>query len=255
MSISIHAPSRERPLLLDGASVTVTISIHAPSRERPSYALALLLRGLISIHAPSRERREPIEGLTIGVSGFQSTLPHGSDSSVCLFCARHTDFNPRSLTGATERQNVAPCVIYISIHAPSRERRKSKTCVLNNCYFNPRSLTGATMHHSIFSWCRIISIHAPSRERRRLRLPYSPQHKFQSTLPHGSDLVIIFSALRRWNFNPRSLTGATLTDSHSIILLGISIHAPSRERRLPSHQSRCRTNYFNPRSLTGATTC
>ena len=165
-AISIHAPLRERrknPLPADCWSA---ISIHAPSRERPSYALALLLRGLISIHAPSRERREPIEGLTIGVSGFQSTLPHGSDSSVCLFCARHTDFNPRSLTGATERQNVAPCVIYISIHAPSRERRKSKTCVLNNCYFNPRSLTGATQVLRMDLQTKAISIHAPSRERR-----------------------------------------------------------------------------------------
>ncbi len=120
------------------------ISIHAPSRERPSYALALLLRGLISIHAPSRERRYIASNIGAGIKYF----------------------NPRSLTGATERQNGAPCVIYISIHAPSRERRKSKTCVLNNCYFNPRSLTGATT-------TAIVRISALLR--------------FQSTLPYGSD--------------------------------------------------------------------
>ena len=98
---------------------------------------------------------------------------------------------------------------------------------------------------------------------------------FQSTLPRGSDqLVIIFSVRLRWNFNPRSLAGATVWysiykhnkaisihapsrerpgDGYSALKFGsISIHAPSRERPI----SRCNPSYtsdFNPRSLAGAT--
>ena len=80
--------------------------------------------------------------------------------------------------------------------------------------------------------------------------------RFQSTLPHGSDLLLWVPVYPHCNFNPRSLTGATFIQQRIIdslvlfqstlphgsdtsILFGISplqiisIHAPSRERPLP----------------------
>ena len=76
---------------------------------------------------------------------------------------------------------------------------------------------------------------------------------FQSTLPYGSDGLATFSAIRCFNFNPRSLTGATATSLSAFLISLISIHAPLRER--PYHQNQIATGhyYFNPRSLTGAT--
>ena len=78
-----------------------------------------------------------------------------------------------------------------------------------------------------------------------------------------------------FNFNPRSLTGATNAVGQIVVKAVISIHAPSRERRdtysitidgvisihAPSRERRrwqsthYTTRHFNPRSLTGTTSC
>ena len=119
------------------------ISIHAPSRERPQYLPKASLHFGISIHAPSRERPLIIACQLLSIL-FQSTLPRGSDLN-CVYKSKHTldisihapsrerpsisftpfllrDFNPRSLAGATIRQNGRWSESDISIHAPSRER-------------------------------------------------------------------------------------------------------------------------------------
>ena len=97
-----------------------------------------------------------------------------------------------------------------------------------------------------------ISIHAPSRER-LLKLPIVKlKLPFQSTLPRGSDAKIFYAAYAFGYFNPRSLAGATNglvsysvpslfqstlprgSDASALSAnynLGISIHAPSRERQ------------------------
>ena len=75
-----------------------------------------------------------------------------------------------------------------------------------------------------------ISIHAPSRERRQLSTPILCEHQFQSTLPHGSDWLWLSKICLMLNFNPRSLTGATLMRPFLKQKTKISIHAPSRER-------------------------
>ena len=98
--ISIHAPSRERRHAAGGAAAGLQISIHAPSRERLSSAAS----------SPA-------------ASVFQSTLPHGSDQLKLFNPLHRQDFNPRSLTGATQ----------VIIH--------TSFCYM---HFNPRSLTGAT---------------------------------------------------------------------------------------------------------------
>ena len=55
------------------------------------------------------------------------------------------------------------------------------------------------------------------------------------------------------NFNPRSLTGATVYHhGRRVHTTSISIPAPLRERLKPRVKEKLRLN-FNPRSLTGAT--
>ncbi len=184
---------------------------------------------------------------------FQSTLPHGSDQygdttllpdyisihapsrerlNTLLRMDRQSNFNPRSLTGATSW--VWPSASFAS-------------------YFNPRSLTGATIRTRSVVLITVISIHAPSRERHYADKNRCRECEFQSTLPHGSDYCFGGHDLvwRNFNprsltgatfllstrcpcprhFNPRSLTGATMRVERAQNICQISIHAPSRERR------------------------
>ena len=151
-TISIHAPSRERHADTSDATSASAISIHAPSRERliPSvspYVIRLFQSTLphgsdwgtgqkkkgggISIHAPSRERR-PAVAMSKLILSFQSTLPHGSDIMQPKQTATIIDFNPRSLTGATQRTNNGEAHTDISIHAPSRERQHQNKILLHS---------------------------------------------------------------------------------------------------------------------------
>ena len=75
---------------------------------------------------------------------------------------------------------------------------------------------------------------------------------FQSTLPRGSDVGKRSERLLRYHFNPRSLAGATMLPFLCVANIGISIHAPSRER-LQALRKDGESHYFNPRSLAGAT--
>ena len=63
---------------------------------------------------------------------------------------------------------------------------------------------------------------------------------------------MISSCSSCWNFNPRSLAGATAYGPACAASLHISIHAPLRERPVAHHRRQQKHN-FNPRSLTGAT--
>ena len=210
MTISIHAPSRERPVCLsaligsfgifqstlprgsdtstnNNIDIVYPISIHAPSRER-------LFRGM----KDDRQRE------------FQSTLPRGSDRTIFLLASCVTYFNPRSLAGATMAKELIVDMLWD---------------------FNPRSLAGATMTGSgsasesatfqstlprgsdgavqTAPIALIISIHAPSRERQTANFQLSQQAQFQSTLPRGSDCTEEKLGTVQGYFNPRSLAGAT----------------------------------------------
>ena len=227
--ISIHAPSRERVGISSPITSREPFQSTLPHGSEPVKAPAADPRN-ISIHAPSRERHRfknsicftfnfnprSLTGATKALqlsseeAGFQSTLPHGSESTTndrrnatCNFNPRsltgaigqgdkviilHKYFNPRSLTGAIsfkifssssiKFQSTLPhgsegfsCVgfsnVGISIHAPSRER---------DMYWPTFAFLG-------------ISIHAPSRERIRRLIELLLFPLFQSTLPHGSDLL------------------------------------------------------------------
>ena len=206
----------------------------------------------ISIHAPSRERRQ--RETRYNLTGH---------------------FNPRSLAGATAEAERHIKNGSISIHAPSRERpsrlkpkmlrlsfqstlpRGSDSSLVKSGfvrrYFNPRSLAGATYYAVPYAQHTAISIHAPSRE----RLPHSVPptcvgFRFQSTLPRGSDQILLCRPAGRRHFNPRSLAGATSSRPLLRYAGQISIHAPSRERRTDDGDTHADGN-FNPRSLAGAT--
>ena len=160
----------------------------------------------------------------------------------------HAPSRERHQGGATYSQTQA-----ISIHAPSRERHGAKYKIPRYYHFNPRSLTGATIYgfsltgnHSLFQstlphGSDLFSSCAAAAEwhfnPRSLtgatgyNLFKSPTLEFQSTLPHGSDVIILWRQFAVLNFNSRSLTGATYSDNFLLVLLQISIHAPSRERR------------------------
>ena len=101
--------------------------------------------------------------------------------------------------------------MFISIHAPSRERRRGDPPASARMDFNPRSLAGATV---ILCACQRIN-------------------KFQSTLPRGSDPLDSLSSLIFLTFQSTLPRGS---DRALVIVLtvrqGISIHAPSRERPL-----------------------
>ena len=77
----------------------------------------------------------------------------------------------------------------------------------------------------------IISIHAPLRERRNttsrcLRINFISIHA-----PSRERLDVEMVLYLDFDFNPRSLTGATQGSSRHVVDEWISIHAPSRERR------------------------
>ena len=228
------------------------ISIHAPSRERQIHHHHQQYLGHISIHAPSRERH-PTHIQLRAYSIFQSTLPRGSDydsyhSDAVQVISIHAPSRERlqhRQQGQQRRQ--------ISIHAPSRERQVSQVKmedILKISIHAPsreRQVSQVKMEDILK-----ISIHAPSRERRSRSYGPFLREVFQSTLPRGSDfstekhlhIYIIFqSTLPRgsdaiqqllfrllYNFNPRSLAGATDTYGGMMAKTAISIHAPSRER-------------------------
>ena len=208
---------------------TISISIHAPLRERHRWLNCPGSVLLISIHAPLRERLRIYCNL-LYQRAFQSTLPCGSDSVYTVICFTNVHFNPRSLAGATGDQRRQQPQINISIHAPLRERPRQKFWFNFPNYFNPRSLAGATgimgfgkskfnisihaplrerqLGRAVSTVSEYISIHAPLRERLTHLSYTSLEGTFQSTLPCGSDHA-----------------GYSFQD-----LNVISIHAPLRER-------------------------
>ena len=211
-----HASSYFNPRSLTGATsstdvskISDNISIHAPLRERQCF---LLFR----THSPE----------------FQSTLPYGSDSRPLMFPRYPTIFQSTLPYGSDFAFLGEQAVLNISIHAPLRERRYEYLSQMpGNIQFQSTLPYGSDIVTIPMPKQILISIHAPLRERRFVRHFRFSVGTFQSTLPYGSDGSAARSVLMSFNFNPRSLTGAT---KHSI-------------------REICSYSYFNPRSLTGAT--
>ena len=75
-----------------------------------------------------------------------------------------------------------------------------------------------------------ISIHAPSRERRAAHTFFTRFADFNPRSLTGATLVLTLLMVDHSDFNPRSLTGATEFGDCYVTEIAISIHAPSRER-------------------------
>ena len=142
------------------------------------------------------------------------------------------DFNPRSLTGATVMviQDWHNAIV-ISIHAPLQERLRTGFPHRLHCYFNPRSLAGATVKLPLLSMRKAnfnprsltgatgsssrstqtdaISIHAPSRERQVLIQYLRGDINISIHAPSRERPVFLSAVIGQFDFNPRSLTGAT----------------------------------------------
>ena len=124
LTISIHAPSRERPTLKRSWSSSTAFqstlphgSDHGQTETEPTLRIfqstlphgsdnnhyGISYASSISIHAPSRERHKAIDK-KVFEKEFQSTLPHGSDGKL---------------------KTAKKIQLLISIHAPSRERPRS----------------------------------------------------------------------------------------------------------------------------------
>ena len=164
--ISIHAPLRERHTATLPNYQPTYISIHAPLRERRVSLRWHLVGVIISIHAPLRERLK-LSRCSRTFVGFQSTLPYGSDAGSFSFKIPCSNFNPRSLTGATTFLNKFFCLCRISIHAPLRERPVLQA--LQNGTINISIHAPLRERHKVVPALCIrnaISIHAPLRERR-----------------------------------------------------------------------------------------
>ena len=144
-----------------------------------------------------------------------------------------SNFNPRSLAGATGIYASLDWLENISIHAPLRERLQAYWLrIMTDDNFNPRSLAGATLcafiENSIKAYFNPRSLAGATATSENAGL----MSAFQSTLPCGSDSNLLAFALRH----------------------AISIHAPLRERPVKSTLFTYPL-YFNPRSLAGATVC
>ena len=99
------------------------ISIHAPSRERPLIALVLSAVAVFqSTHPRGSDLRNNININTVG--NFNPRSLAGATKPFIHYITSLTNFNPRSLAGATRCLSVKFCNLRISIHAPSRERPK-----------------------------------------------------------------------------------------------------------------------------------
>ena len=118
--ISIHAPLRERLSTINSGLSVGKISIHAPLRERPTTPAPS--NDAINFNPRSLAGATMIMELILDNVEFQSTLPCGSDNPGRRIYDRRLHFNPRSLAGATIFRHRDAITVFISIHAPLRER-------------------------------------------------------------------------------------------------------------------------------------
>ena len=123
-------------------------------------------------------------------SAFQSTLPCGSDAAPYCMIYHCSNFNPRSLAGATV-DFILPSLIIVfqsTLTCGSDAGRCSALPAVPN--FNPRSLAGATCAFS--AGCQPVPAFQstlPCGSDALRQLDYLALTIFQSTLPCGSDTI------------------------------------------------------------------
>ena len=187
LSISIHAPSRERlsrckskltslnfnPRSLTGATCTESCAGSDAGDFNPR-----------SLTGATQRQYAAVDDAT----AFQSTLPHGSDYAAMWTDEPLTGFQSTLPHGSDGAASCSPAGADISIHAPSRERREFLSilksdvkrfqstlphgsdidfyifgCILG--VFQSTLPHGSDSNMAVLADSRVISIHAPSRER------------------------------------------------------------------------------------------
>ncbi len=183
------------------------ISIHAPTRGATSPGEDSPLLNTISIHAPTRGATS-FRALQTFANGFQSTLPRGERLYVWVAGCTITYFNPRSHEGSDDKRFYKKEFQHISIHAPTRGATAIVPHVSKRFRFQSTLPRGERRVTARISWtCGEFQSTLPRGERHGGRERCTGNARFQSTLPRGE---------RR--------------ECQQIypILLGISIHAPTR---------------------------
>ena len=210
MSISIHAPSRERLTGSGSSSESATFQSTLPRGSD------ILQSWLGFPHKDFNPRS--LAGATLTqaamnglVEAFQSTLPRGSDKhSLCI------------VRTAVQFQSTLPRGSDFDRIGLTKSRY----------YFNPRSLAGATKATNIILALQLFQSTLPRGSDSKGRKVCKACVVFQSTLPRGSDCGSVFLADKHNKFQstlPRGSDARTMmTSRHRLI----SIHAPSRERLL-----------------------
>ena len=191
---------------------TTNISIHAPSRERHQLLTPILSGHQFQSTLPRGSDRI-LDFLMTAYPDFNPRSLAGATLSSIVNVWKPKNFNPRSLAGATRRKKKATPVFWdfnprslagatdqfysidlkvqISIHAPSRERRRIHFKLnLTSSKFQSTLPRGSDAELERAPLMILISIHAPSRER-----PQAEEKSYSRFL----------------DFNPRSLAGATFS--------------------------------------------
>ena len=140
------------------------ISIHTPSRERP-----------VAHHRRQQKHNfnpRSLTGATLAAyklllkSTFQSTLPYGSDPGFQREVILSDDFNPRSLAGATSLMCLSKRFGIFQSTLPRGSDPNLANCLLKSAPFQSTLPRGSDEKKSAPIPGLRISIHAPSRERR-----------------------------------------------------------------------------------------
>ena len=182
---------------------------HGSDPRRTPHTSANLI---ISIHAPSRERPSVNHFFIVFFWYFNPRSLTGATAVPQEARLCYINFNPRSLTGATYG---IPAYGYAGNDFNPRSLTGATQLLRLNLFrmadFNPRSLTGAT---SCCLFCKrshcLFQSTLPHGSDLICKAKESRYWTFQSTLPHGSDPPPTLTNSRdTLNFNPRSLTGAT----------------------------------------------
>ena len=117
----------------------------------------------------------------------------------------------------------------VSIHAPTRGATASRLQRQSACRrFNPRSHAGSDIQMCEFASKDGVSIHAPTRGATTNSPGKNIPLSFQSTLPRGERLNRKHMTGHLASFNPRSHAGSDETQPLLIMILAVSIHAPTR---------------------------
>ena len=96
--------------------------------------------------------------------------------------------------------------------------------------FNPRSLAGATPNFIVCYYTTVFQSTLPRGSDEFKDVNFYPSLKFQSTLPRGSDFCVNKVLVIAPKFQSTLPRGSDHEVGNRVLVVAISIHAPSRER-------------------------